>query len=38
LLQWNTRLLLVVALALTVAAVMGSFDFGDGGGFIQFGW
>jgi hypothetical protein len=35
-LQWNTRLLLVVAFALALAAVMGETGFDWGG--LQFGW
>jgi hypothetical protein len=36
-LQWNTRLLLVVALILVLVAYVGCFSFGMGDE-VQFGW
>jgi hypothetical protein len=34
-LQWNTRLFVVVALTIAVAAVMAIADYGE---WLQFGW
>jgi hypothetical protein len=36
-LQWNTRLLLIVALILVLVAYVGCFSFGMGDE-VQFGW